>query len=92
MNSQSLRSSLVVEHSRRNNELSRTVIEQPVELISAQRPLSHENVPEETIQEREREILGIEQGIQELSEIFHDLGTVVEAQGAAISEIQAEFW
>ena len=39
---------------------------------------------ESLIQEREGEIREIESGIHELSEIFRDLGTLVNEQGAMI--------
>jgi syntaxin 7 len=39
---------------------------------------------EQLIEERETEIQGIEQGIQELNEIFRDLATIVTEQGTLI--------
>lgn len=43
---------------------------------------------EQLIEEREQEILGIEQGITELNEIFRDLGTIVTEQGAKIGHLK----
>ena len=43
---------------------------------------------EQLIEERETEIQGIEQGIQELNEIFRDLATIVTEQGTLIGMLQ----
>lgn len=44
------------------------------------------------IQEREAEIRGIEQGIDELNEIFTDLGALVTEQGTVIDNIEANVY
>lgn len=44
------------------------------------------------IQEREAEIQGIEQGIEELNEIFTDLGAIVNEQGTIIDNIEANVY
>lgn len=44
------------------------------------------------IQEREAEIRGIEQGIEELNEIFSDLGRIVTEQGTVIDNIEANIY
>lgn len=44
------------------------------------------------IQERETEIQGIEQGIEELNEIFSDLGRIVTEQGSMIDNIEANVY
>lgn len=44
------------------------------------------------ILERESEIHGIEQGIEELNEIFSDLGRIVTEQGAVIDNIEANVY
>jgi len=41
------------------------------------------------IQEREQDIQGIEQGINELNEIFRDLGTIVTEQGVLVDNIES---
>lgn len=44
------------------------------------------------IQEREQEIIGIEHGIEELNEIFTDLGALVTEQGTMIDNIEANVY
>ncbi|KAF5102629.1 hypothetical protein D0Z00_000339 [Geotrichum galactomycetum] len=44
------------------------------------------------IQEREAEIQGIEHGIEELNEIFTDLGAIVNEQGTIIDNIEANVY
>lgn len=46
---------------------------------------------ESLIQEREGEIREIETGIHELSEIFRDLGTLVNTQGEMLGEARLCF-
>lgn len=46
------------------------------------------NYQRELIQEREMEIQGIEQGIEELNEIFTDLSTIVAEQGTIIGKYE----
>jgi len=47
---------------------------------------------ESLVQEREREIQEIETGIHELSEIFRDLGTLVNQQGGMIDNIESNVY
>ena len=47
---------------------------------------------ESLVQEREREIQEIETGIHELSEIFRDLGTLVNQQGGMIDNIETNVY
>ncbi|VVT46054.1 uncharacterized protein SAPINGB_P001023 [Magnusiomyces paraingens] len=58
------------------------------ELIN-QHELDYQN---RLIQEREAEIRGIEQGIDELNEIFTDLGALVTEQGTVIDNIEANVY
>lgn len=48
------------------------------------------NYQRELIQEREMEIQGIEQGIEELNEIFTDLSTIVAEQGTIIGKYETQ--
>jgi hypothetical protein len=93
MSTNLLRLSLIIEllftsrPSRRNDRLSESAVEKPVELVSTQPSPSQDSTEEVSNEEREREILEIERGILELTEIFHDLSSVVTSQGAAVGKI-----
>lgn len=62
--------------------------EQQQELINQQELDYHNRL----ILEREAEIRGIEQGIDELNEIFTDLGALVTEQGTVIDNIEANVY
>ena len=44
------------------------------------------------IQERDEEIAHIESGIEELNDIFHDLGTIVQQQGYLVDNIESNIY
>ncbi|CCC70958.1 hypothetical protein NCAS_0G00710 [Naumovozyma castellii] len=66
--------------------------QQHVEII--REPINNEEFAyqQNLIQERDREITNIEQGITELNEIFKDLGAVVQQQGLMVDNIEANLY
>jgi syntaxin 7 len=64
------------------------------QMILEQDQVNNEEViyQQNLIQEREEEIVNIEHGIQELNEIFEDLGTIVQEQGVMVDNIESNIY
>lgn len=71
-------------HRQRQREPSASPRQRQAQLLQSQLSPHELAYQESLIQEREAEIQEIESGIHELSEIFRDLGTLVNQQGGMI--------
>ncbi|KAI6123791.1 t-SNARE [Pisolithus croceorrhizus] len=76
----------------RYSEPSSSPHQQQAQLLQSQLSPHELAYQESLIQERETEIEEIEAGIHELSEIFRDLGTLVNQQGGMIDNIESNIY
>jgi len=74
------------------SEPNRSPQQRQAQLLQSQLSPHELAYQESLIQEREAEIRGIETGIHQLSEIFHDLGTLVNQQGSMIDNIESNLY
>ncbi|KAG9315678.1 t-SNARE [Chiua virens] len=84
---------LAVEDDRAHfSEIPPTPQQQQAQLLQAQLSPHELAYQESLIREREAEIQEIETGIHELSEIFRDLGTLVNQQGGMLDNIESNIY
>ncbi|EGN98155.1 hypothetical protein SERLA73DRAFT_183042 [Serpula lacrymans var. lacrymans S7.3] len=76
----------------RESEVNRSPQQRQAQLLQSQLSPHELAYQESLIHEREAEIREIETGIHELSEIFRDLGTLVNQQGSMLDNIESNVY